>query len=499
MNIANEMLDSVRDDPNLLQRVITSDEAGMVHHEVLPQCRTVNKEYYLKVMRNLREAIRQKRPDLWKNKNWLLHHDNAPAHTSLLVRDFLAKNNTLMMPQPPYSPDLAPCSLRSEILSRIHEGHQGVTKSRRRMRENVYWPKSYKDVEQMVLNCNECIKERISRERETVILHTKSIFARHGIPELVRTDNGPQFKNYLFQNFGKRYGFRHITSSPKYLQNNGMTESAVKMIKARLKKSHDPYLGLLAYRTTPLENGFSPSELLMGTKLRSDLPTHPDLLKLTLVNQGLLNQKEYKYRERERRSYNNHWKVRNQKEFDVGDRVWVRDLKVPGTIIGRANQPRSYFVKSPKGQLRRNKIHLALNYKHKVSRECEENIPEVTQVDIPQSSEQGPSSCEVEQQEPSSCEVEFQQDYQGLLGEGGTSRPYITRTGRVVKPPASVDVLPTRGQQEAEAGLDVSTESDPDSPRDRRRGHDTNLDAYHRDMERQPEADCRETHPRTIC
>ena len=59
-------------------------------------------------MRNLREAIRQKRPDLWKNKNWLLHHDNA-HHTSLLVRKFLTKNNTLMMPQPPYSPDLALC------------------------------------------------------------------------------------------------------------------------------------------------------------------------------------------------------------------------------------------------------------------------------------------------------------------------------------------------------------------------------------------------------
>ncbi|UYV77594.1 hypothetical protein LAZ67_15001657 [Cordylochernes scorpioides] len=154
MNIANEMLVSVRDDPNLLQRVITGDEAwvygydvetnaqssqwklpheprpkkarqvrsnvkvlltvffdcrGVVHHKFLPQGRTVNKEYYLQVMRNLREAIRQKRPDLWKNKNWLLHHDNAPAHTSLLVRDFLAKNNRLMMPQPPYSPDLAPC------------------------------------------------------------------------------------------------------------------------------------------------------------------------------------------------------------------------------------------------------------------------------------------------------------------------------------------------------------------------------------------------------
>ncbi|UYV75597.1 hypothetical protein LAZ67_13000696 [Cordylochernes scorpioides] len=109
MNIANEILNSVRDDPNFLQRVITGDEAGVVHHEFLPQGRTVNKEYYLQVMRNLRESIRQKRPDLWKNKNWLLHHDNAPAHTLLLVRYFLAKNNTLMMPQPPYSSELAPC------------------------------------------------------------------------------------------------------------------------------------------------------------------------------------------------------------------------------------------------------------------------------------------------------------------------------------------------------------------------------------------------------
>ncbi|UYV82124.1 hypothetical protein LAZ67_21001012 [Cordylochernes scorpioides] len=113
MNIANEMLDSVRDGSNFLQRVITGDEAGVVHHGFMPKGRTVNKEYYLQVMRNLRETIRQKRPDLWKNKNWLLHHDNAPAHTSLLVRDILAKNNTLMMPQPPYSPDLAPCFVRA--------------------------------------------------------------------------------------------------------------------------------------------------------------------------------------------------------------------------------------------------------------------------------------------------------------------------------------------------------------------------------------------------
>ena len=81
---------------------------GVVHHEFLPQGRTVNKEYYLEVMRRLREAIRQKHTELWKKQSWILHHDNAPAHTSMLVREFLAKNKTVIMPQPPYSPDLAP-------------------------------------------------------------------------------------------------------------------------------------------------------------------------------------------------------------------------------------------------------------------------------------------------------------------------------------------------------------------------------------------------------
>lgn len=85
------------------------DFNGIVHHEFLKQGQTVNKEYYLQVLRRLREAIRKKRLDLWKNSSWLLHHDNAPTHTSLLVCTFLAKNNTVTMPQPPYSPDMAPC------------------------------------------------------------------------------------------------------------------------------------------------------------------------------------------------------------------------------------------------------------------------------------------------------------------------------------------------------------------------------------------------------
>jgi transposase len=40
-----------------------------------------------------------------------LHHDNAPAHSSLLIRDFLTKHETTLVPQPPYSPDLAPADI----------------------------------------------------------------------------------------------------------------------------------------------------------------------------------------------------------------------------------------------------------------------------------------------------------------------------------------------------------------------------------------------------
>ena len=51
-----------------------------VDHVFLPQGRTINKEYYLEVMRRLREAIRQKLTELWKNQFWILYNDNAPAH-----------------------------------------------------------------------------------------------------------------------------------------------------------------------------------------------------------------------------------------------------------------------------------------------------------------------------------------------------------------------------------------------------------------------------------
>jgi hypothetical protein len=80
---------------------------GIIHHEFLPRGQTVNKEYYLKVMKVLREAVRRKRPGMLRGKKWLLHHDNAPVHFSLLIHDFITKHETTLIPKPPYTPDLA--------------------------------------------------------------------------------------------------------------------------------------------------------------------------------------------------------------------------------------------------------------------------------------------------------------------------------------------------------------------------------------------------------
>ena len=94
---------------------------------------------------------------------------------------------------------------------------------------------------------------------EEVIGVTSSIFARHGIPEVVVSDNGPQFSAEAYAKFAQTYGFEHVTSSPHYPKSNGEAERAVQTVKNLLKKSGDHYLALLAYRTTSLQCGYSPA------------------------------------------------------------------------------------------------------------------------------------------------------------------------------------------------------------------------------------------------
>ena len=88
--------------------IVFFDCKGLVHYEFVPIGQTVNQDFYKAVLVRLMEKIRRKRRDLWESKQWLLHHDNAPAHSALTIRQFLTSKQVTTLDHPPYSPDLAP-------------------------------------------------------------------------------------------------------------------------------------------------------------------------------------------------------------------------------------------------------------------------------------------------------------------------------------------------------------------------------------------------------
>ena len=98
--------------------IVFFDVHGIVRLEFLPQGQTINQNVYKDILRCLMRSVREKRRELWETKSWLLHHDNAPAHNALSIRQFLAENNIAVLEQPPYSPDLAPVIFSCFLSSR---------------------------------------------------------------------------------------------------------------------------------------------------------------------------------------------------------------------------------------------------------------------------------------------------------------------------------------------------------------------------------------------
>jgi histone-lysine N-methyltransferase SETMAR len=93
---------------NHVTRNFFFDIKGVIFEHWVPEGATVNQHYYKNVLQTLRERIRRKRPELWKN-GFILHQDKAPARTALSVKQFLAEKQIAVLEHLPYSPDLAPC------------------------------------------------------------------------------------------------------------------------------------------------------------------------------------------------------------------------------------------------------------------------------------------------------------------------------------------------------------------------------------------------------
>jgi hypothetical protein len=82
--------------------IIFFDIKEIVHKEFVLAGQTVNSSHYCDILRKLRENVQRLRYELWRQTNWLLHHDNAPSHSSIFTRESLTNNN--MTCHPPTHP-----------------------------------------------------------------------------------------------------------------------------------------------------------------------------------------------------------------------------------------------------------------------------------------------------------------------------------------------------------------------------------------------------------
>ena len=73
--------------------------------------------------------------------------------------------------------------------------------------------------------------------RKFTIIHCKAQFSHHGIPDVLKSDNGPQFSSHEFRQFIQQYQIDHHTSGPYHPQSKGMAEKAVQTAKRLMKKA----------------------------------------------------------------------------------------------------------------------------------------------------------------------------------------------------------------------------------------------------------------------
>ncbi|XP_065176300.1 uncharacterized protein K02A2.6-like [Sycon ciliatum] len=344
-----------------------------------------------------------------------------------------------------------PVAERASTLAKLHDGHQGITKCQARAKSSAWWPGISMAVAEYVRNCTICSKHRYqppeplqptefpslpwervgvdlchynghdylvvvdyfsryihaspvrSTTSQSIIKELLKLFAIHGVPEVLVSDNGPQFASAEFSAFATVMKVSHRTSSPRYPQSNGEAERAVQTVKRLLKTNDNLDDALLVYRSTPLANGFSPAELLFGRRLRTRLPSTKEALRPGWPDIEALRKREAASKTRQSASYDAAHRVQPLPVLEQGTRVWIPDLESEAVVTERTDE-RSYTVATDDlTEYRRNRRHIKI-------------LPDVQPA--PQLNASAP--------EPPSADVEFQ--------------PALRRSTRPSRPPPRLDL-----------------------------------------------------------
>lgn len=295
-----------------------------------------------------------------------------------------------------------PLMARQDVLALLHDAHPGIVRMKGLARSYVWWPGMDTQIEEVVRECATCqmsrhnppkaplhpwewssrkwsrlhvdfagpLKGRVflivvdshskwlevtqmsSMSSAAVIATLRQLFATHGLPDVIVSDNGTAFTSAEFKGFTKNNGIRHVTVAPYHPSSNGQAERMVQTTKEALGRilngDWQTRLArfLLAQHITPHSTtGKSPAEMLMGRRLTTALDRlHPDYGVEMLAkqeeaiskSQGSLRQ----FKEKE---------AVHMRHYGGGPK-WV-----PGAVV-EATGPLSYKVQTADGQVHRRHV-----------------------------------------------------------------------------------------------------------------------------------------------
>ena len=220
---------------------------------------------------------------------------------------------------------------QSALLQQLHDDHFGIVRTKAIARNYFWFPGIDKSIEHMISACPTCqtvqhdpvksplmpwkypshpwsrvhadfamfrnmnylvVVDSFSKWFEVVPMKSttasrtveelRELFAQHGLPEELVSDNGPQFIASEFEMFMRSNGVKHTKCAPYHPASNGQVERVVQILKTVLHKHTLDKSGvsesqrlqsfLLTYRTTPhAVTGRTPAELFLKRQLRTRL------------------------------------------------------------------------------------------------------------------------------------------------------------------------------------------------------------------------------------
>ena len=253
-----------------------------------------------------------------KNDSPLNIREYWPYRDELATENGLAYRGTCL---------IIPTKLRPEMVVRAHRSHLGIQYTVNTALEIMFWPRMHAEITEAVRRCETCQPAQPQQQRQPLMSYPipthqwqlvasdcfeingrhyvvlvdiysdfielsqlpdlssnalikaiKPVFAKHGAPATLITDNGTNFISSEFRRFLKSWDINHITSSPHHYKSNGRAEAAVKLMKGIIKKKTtkegtDMWKAILEWRnaTTPGMRS-SPAQQLLSRRTRSMLP-----------------------------------------------------------------------------------------------------------------------------------------------------------------------------------------------------------------------------------